>query len=91
MYYTDDVVDFEDLFMHLTVHCSLKCLGMDTNGNKITSFEGSKLQILFFSFLFLFLFWIATVLSCINFYLNKGMGPKSFQFSSYHDAILVYL
>lgn len=76
MYYTDDVVDYEDLFMRLTVHCSLKCLGMDANGNKNNcSSEGSKLHTLF-SFVFLFLFWIATVLSCINFYLNKGMGPK---------------
>lgn len=53
MHYTDDVVDFEDLFMHLTVHDSLKCLGMDTNGNKTTSSEGSKLHTLFF-FLFYF-------------------------------------
>lgn len=30
----------------------------------------------FYSFVFVFLFWIETVLSCINFYLNKGMGPK---------------
>lgn len=56
MYYTDDVVDFEDLFMHLTVHCSLKCLGMDANVNKNNcSSEGSKLHTLF-SFVFLFLF-----------------------------------
>lgn len=52
MYYTDDVVDFEDLFMHLTVHCSLKCLGMDANGGEKTkkncSSDGSKLHTLFF-------------------------------------------
>lgn len=38
MYDTDDALDFGDLSVHLTVHCSLKCLGMDTSGNKKNNF-----------------------------------------------------